>query len=475
MMKEEEEPASPGATSTVASTEAEESSVSMTSARGKLHATAGTATTTTTTTSAATQPQAATARASPTGGSGRSPSRNNISLFATLFGECLCDANSFRGAFARGPSSDSDVSRPRSLYVELDGVECINLGSVEAEQTPPQRVRETINQLCTDPTRLISIGHLVDGTYHDGGAESSSDADGKKHHHVGFADDQTDQSHTQTQTQTTGESQDQYDRLSSSAIRVKTQMIPLEIYESNHPGDLNSMLSRRERAAVRHIRAGEYREALRQLEVVADDQKRRPNRADNKFLAGMTLHNIAVVHLLDGNDDEALRLFGEAAELKKAAFGPEHPAVAESLDEIGIQYFARERPDDALRVFTEARKIRINSLGQDHPKVALVLSNMGCVYFQQGRHDMALASFQEARDILEDCMGSESTRSNLDLLHVATTLCNLGYMKFRLKQYEDATSVFEDALLVQQSVLGDNHKTIKDTLGNIALTNAFHS
>ena len=337
-------------------------------------------------------------------------------------------------------------------------------------------MRETINQLGTNPTRLISIGHLVDGTYHDGAEESSEAAKDKKHHHVGFADQTQTQSHTQTLQTAGAASQDQYDRLSSSAIRVKTQMIPLEIYESNHPGDLDSMLSRRERAAVRHIRAGEYREALRLLEAVAVDQKRHPSRADNKFLAGMTLHNIAVVHLLDGDDDgQALRLFGEAAELKKAAFGPEHPAVAESLDEIGIQYFARERPADALRVFTEAKKIRANSLGPDHPKVALVLSNIGCVYFQQGKHDMALASFQEARDILEDCMGSESTRSNLDLLHVASTLCNLGYMKFRLKQYEDATSVFEDALLVQQSVLGDNHKTIKDTLGNIALTNAFHS
>ena len=48
-------------------------------------------------------------------------------------------------------------------------------------------------------------------------------------------------------------------------------------------------------------------------------------------------------------------------------------------------------------------------------------------------------------------------------------------MKFRLKHYEEATAVFEDALLVQQSVLGDNHQAIKDTLSNIALANAFHA
>ena len=358
--------------------------------------------------------------------------------------------------------SNADASRLHSLYIELDGVECINLGSVEAEQTPAQRVRETISQLSTsDPTRLISIGHLEEGTY--GGHE---DDELRVHHprrqRVGFAD--------------ASSQEEEEANLSQAAMRVRTKMISLELYESSYPGDLERSLGRRERAAIQHIRAGEYDKAMGQQQEIIKDQKRHMSRGDNKYLLGISLHNLGVVRLLEGsNDVEAIELFREAAAAKKEAFGPEHPTVAESLDEIGIQYFAQNRQEEALETFQEAKRIRVQTLGADHPKVALVDNNIGCVYFQMKRQDESLASFQTARDILEDCMGSESTRSNLDLLHVAATLCNLGYMKFRSKHYEEATAVFEDALLVQQSVLGDNHQAIKDTLSNIALANAFHA
>lgn len=380
----------------------------------------------------------------------------------------MCDANNALKSFKSATSaarhstpSDADVTKPHGLYTELDGVECINLGSVEAEQTPAHRVRETINQLSTsDATRLISIGHLEEGTY-DGHEDDRLRTNHPHTQKVGFANASAEEAAA---------------HLSQTTIRVKTKMVPLELYESSYPGDLESSLNRRERAALRHIRAGEYGKAIGQLEEVVKDQKRHMAKGDNKYLLGITLHNLGVVRLLEGgNDPMAIELFGEAADAKKEAFGPEHPAVAESLDEIGIQYFAQNKAEDALAIFEEAKRIRVQALGPDHPKVALVDNNIGCVYFQMKKQEEALASFQTAKDILEDCMGSESTRSNLDLLHVAATLCNLGYMKFRLKHYEEATAVFEDALLVQQSVLGDNHQAIKDTLSNIALANAFHA
>ena len=382
-------------------------------------------------------------------------------LFSKLFGDCICDANSALRSFKSAAATDADLAQPHRLYTELDGVECINLGSVEAEQTPAQRVRETIRQIsASEATRMISVGHLEEGSY--GGHEDEAlHVNHPRAQRVGFADANAAEEDT---------------HLSQTAMRVKTKTVPLELYESSYPGDLERSLNRRERAALRHIRAGEYGLAISQLEEVVQDQKRHMGKNDNKYLLGITLHNLGVVRLLEGsNDQQAVELFNEAAETKKEAFGPEHPIVAESLDEIGIQYFAQNKADDALRVFREAKRIRVQALGADHPKVALVDNNIGCVYFQLKKQDEALASFQTAKDILEECMGSEATRSNLDLLHVAATLCNLGYMKFRLKHYEEATAIFEDALLVQQSVLGDNHQAIKDTLSNIGVANAFHA
>ena len=378
-----------------------------------------------------------------------------LTAFAALVGECLCDANFLR----RPADAEAGGIVPLSSYLELDGIECINLGSVEAEQTPPQRVKETIRQLGTEPSLLMSIGYLSEGSYVEGDALTHGgpgiNGDGRA-------------------SATTPEELMSVAALRINATQVKTLSVPLEIYEQNHPGDLGS-LTRRERAAVGHIRNRKYAQALLPMGDMAMEQIKRSDRGNNKYLAGMMLHNMAVVHLLDGNDEEALRLFTEAVEAKKAAFGSVHPTVAESLDEIGIQCFAQEKPDDALRAFLEAKRIRAATLGSDHPKIALVLGNIGCVHFQKRDNESAVAAFQEARDILESCMGSERTRSNLDLLHMATILCNLAYLHFRLKKYDESIATFEDALLVQQSVLGDDHPTIRDTLSNISLANAFHS
>ena len=117
--------------------------------------------------------------------------------------------------------------------------------------------------------------------------------------------------------------------------------------------------------------------------------------------------------------------------------------------------------------------------GQDetsssHPGVAIVLNNMACCYFQMGDHEKALQTLQEADEIQQKAVGS-SAQADLDLLHVAIVICNCGYLKLALKQYEEARSLLEEALLIQQSVLDDNHRAVRDTLSNIEFANAFHS
>ena len=167
------------------------------------------------------------------------------------------------------------------------------------------------------------------------------------------------------------------------------------------------------------------------------------------------LHNMGVVRMLAGDEDEetVLDLFREAVSMKRDAFGPDHPEVAVSLVEIGVQCFALERNDDALAAFHEAKKIRMHSFGSDHPKVAAVLNNIGCVYFQQKSPVAALTSFQEARDMQQHAMERGGAKIDLDLLQVATTLCNLGYIKFHMKNYEEANTIFEDALLVRSTLI----------------------
>lgn len=145
-------------------------------------------------------------------------------------------------------------------------------------------------------------------------------------------------------------------------------------------------------------------------------------------------------------------MFEEALALKRASFGRNHPQVANTLVEVGIQLFAKERFQQAMDAFQESKRIRLKNISPNNPLVAMVLNNIACTDFLLRNNLESLAAFQEACDIQHDALGS-TARADLDLLHAAITLCNFGYMKLRLKQYEEAQAVFEQALLVSTIVL----------------------
>jgi tetratricopeptide (TPR) repeat protein len=226
---------------------------------------------------------------------------------------------------------------------------------------------------------------------------------------------------------------------------------------------------------IKFVESRQFGAALDAFKKDYEKEKAHPRRNSNNYLTGISAHNIAVVYMFAGQADQALALFTEAVALKRAAFGDEHPQVATSLVEIGIQQFAQEKFQEAKDTFLEAKRIRIKAVGPKNPLVAMVLNNVACCDFQLRNSLASLVTFQEACDIQHDVLGS-TARADLDLLHAAITLCNAGYMKLRLKQYEEAQAVFEQALLIQQSVLADdNNRAIRDTLSNMDFTNAFHS
>lgn len=207
-------------------------------------------------------------------------------------------------------------------------------------------------------------------------------------------------------------------------------------------------------------------------------QKSHLKRDDNAFLAGITAHNLGVSKVLMGLDDEAESFFREAIRLKEESFGKFHPEVALSWDELGIQLFARSDFVGASSAFQTAHQLRQNfdiAEGEaPHPILAMTLNNIACCDFQLGKHKAALEALEEARNIQHKAVGS-TMQGDLDLLHVAIVYCNCGYLMLALKQYEEARSILEEALLIQESVLEDGHRAIRDTRSNLEFTNAFHS
>ena len=162
--------------------------------------------------------------------------------------------------------------------------------------------------------------------------------------------------------------------------------------------------------------------------------------------------------------------------MKEAAFGKyHHHEVALSWGELGTQLFAKGQFESALAAFRRAYTMELRSEASSSKlEVAMLLNNIACCDFQMGNHVSASHAVAAAREIQQETMGT-SAQADLDLLHAAIVLCNSGYLNLALRKYEVARSFFEEALLIQQSVLDESHRAIRDTRSNIEITNVFHS
>jgi tetratricopeptide (TPR) repeat protein len=67
-------------------------------------------------------------------------------------------------------------------------------------------------------------------------------------------------------------------------------------------------------------------------------------------------------------------------------FGPNHPNVAQSLNNLAELYQAQGRYADAEPLLNRALAIREKALGPNHPDVAQSLNNLAELYKDQGRY-----------------------------------------------------------------------------------------
>lgn len=407
-------------------------------------------------------------------------SGKQLNVMQAMFGECMCtDAvNLFNNNSTNNDENNLNMKQPQ--YLMLNGIECISLGAVIDEQSPRERVMRTAGQLLNNPSRSICVGYLLDGERPEPPALA---VENQQQPHP-----PTDSSINNKESNHNNEEEEDSPNKLKLYFRKVTKNYPIEqwtnkiLENSKRKGFYNNeiVLPLSIGSAADHIKRGEFDLALEVFEEIIQELRENNTRLRHLddgtllMLEGIAMHNIGVVHMMAGNSTLAFPAFREAVRVKQNAFSEDHPEVAVSLVEAGIQFFANEQFDDSLVIFNDALKIYERAYGPQSPKVAMVLNNLGCVHSEMGNYQGALGTFQEAY-LIQQLMLGKSQNADLDLLHSATILANIGYIKLQVKKYEEARIVLEEALMVQQSVLGDDHKAIKDTLSNMEFANAFHS
>jgi hypothetical protein len=137
--------------------------------------------------------------------------------------------------------------------------------------------------------------------------------------------------------------------------------------------------------------------------------------ADTLDLVAGSLFQQAQARVLSGP------LFYRAWAIREKALGPNHPAVADSLQHVAISLYSDDLPR-AIPLLQHSKEIREKVFGRQHPLVANTLNAMARLYEAHDRRDQAIPLYQEALTIQEKVFGPNAketmqARDDLDMVH----------------------------------------------------------
>jgi tetratricopeptide (TPR) repeat protein len=182
-------------------------------------------------------------------------------------------------------------------------------------------------------------------------------------------------------------------------------------------------------------------------------------------LTATLLSNEAAVAHQRGQYDRALKAQEQALNLLETLFGPEHPRVARSLNNLGLELRAQGRHEAALEAHRRALEIKRASLGEQHPGVVTTINHIGNVHFAMRELDEATADYERACELARAAWGTEHASR-------ADCLSNLGAAAFLRGDLEEAAAHHEQALALRKRLLGPDHPDVATALNNLALAEA---
>jgi len=153
----------------------------------------------------------------------------------------------------------------------------------------------------------------------------------------------------------------------------------------------------------------------------------------------------------------ALAAAGHAEELGQA---PE--ASGRLLNQVGLYLKGRAEFVEARKCFERALKIGETAYGPDHPAVAIDVNNLGSVLLDQGDLDGARKCYERALRIDEKVYGTEHRK-------VAIVVNNLGTVLRDLGDLEEARKCYERALKIDEAAYGPNHTEVARCVNNLGM------
>ncbi|MET0218769.1 MAG: tetratricopeptide repeat protein, partial [Burkholderiales bacterium] len=100
-------------------------------------------------------------------------------------------------------------------------------------------------------------------------------------------------------------------------------------------------------------------------------------------------------------------LYQQSLAIPQKSLGPEHPAVATSLNNLAVLYHSHGLYAKAEPLYQQSLANRKKALGPEHPDVATSLNNLAELYRAQGLYAKAEPLYQQSLAIWKKALGPE--------------------------------------------------------------------
>ncbi len=161
-----------------------------------------------------------------------------------------------------------------------------------------------------------------------------------------------------------------------------------------------------------------------------------------------------------GRYAEGVKVAKDALKVAEATFGPDHPDVGVSLNNLAILYEAQGLYAAAEPLYQRALAIDEKALGKDHPDFATDLNNLANLYQAQGKYAEAEPLHKRALAIREKALGPDHPE-------VATSLNNLAGLYEAQGKYAAAEPLYKRALAIVEKALGPDHPHVATVVKNM--------
>jgi tetratricopeptide (TPR) repeat protein len=175
-----------------------------------------------------------------------------------------------------------------------------------------------------------------------------------------------------------------------------------------------------------------------------------------------SLNNLALLLMAQGELAGARPLIERALAIRERVLGPEHPATAQSLNNLAYLLRVQGELAGARPLIERALAIREKALGPEHPYTAITLTNLANLLRVQGDLAGARPLYERALAIREKVLGPEHPDTAGSLTGLASLLQDQG-------ELARARPLYERALAIHEKVLGPEHPDTAQSLNSLAV------